>query len=177
MRCLPGWEGATSTLVSFYKETPGGWTYGHRGKQGSGTSSYSAAEMELTGAGDTWEQRCLPFPTTSQILQCLPFAELIGKELAQKKMKFAGPPASQNWNIIVNKCHHKLLTLNLRARVYQKNLVEEADSAIISVCSLRKRRHFGCPLYIFMHLEEYHNHQSLSQSRNTYKCNKLSYLS
>ena len=87
--------------------------------------------------------------------------KIAGKE----EMQFVEPPASQNWiDTVDNNCLHKLITLNLRARVYQKDLLEEANSAIISVCSIMKREHFLYPPYMFMHLKEHCN-----KSKFTYK--------
>lgn len=92
------------------------------------------AEMRLTEALDTSKKKV---PSLSNYLSAsfVPFIDRTNRRIAGKEeMQFAEPPPpiSQNWDIIVNNCHHELTTSNLKPRVYQKDLLEETNSAIIS---------------------------------------------
>lgn len=80
----------------------------------------------------------------------------------QRRNVVCRAPTAQNCNTYLITVTMDLTTLNLKAREYQKDLLEEANGAIISVYTLMKRGHFWCPPYICMNLNNHHNKAFLS---------------
>ena len=81
------------------------------------------AEMRLTGAVDTWKKQ-IPPPSNYISTSLVTSIDRLNRKIAGKEeMSFAEPPTAQNWNTILNNCHHGLNNLEPEGQRISKGFI------------------------------------------------------